>query len=119
MHRKTFPVVRAILLLRPYLEGAYFTIRTDHNALKCILKFPYTPRQLAQWLIHLSQFEFVFYRPGVKHQASDVRLRLRTGGYDITPLGDASSVLSIVLWAPPRNYDRNKMIIPGLEDKYN
>lgn len=36
-HRECLAVIWAVLILRPYLEGTRFTIRTDHDALRWIL----------------------------------------------------------------------------------
>lgn len=35
--RESPAVVWTVLLLRPYIEGTRFIIKTDHQALKCIL----------------------------------------------------------------------------------
>jgi RNase H-like domain found in reverse transcriptase len=56
-----------VKLLRPYLEGNRFTVRTDHSALTWLFNADdnSTPR-LTRWRVGLAQFNFIVeYRPGV------------------------------------------------------
>lgn len=36
--RECYSVVCALLSLRPYVEGTHYTVRTEHYALKCMMK---------------------------------------------------------------------------------
>jgi hypothetical protein len=72
----------AVKLLRPYLEGNCFTVRTDHSALTWLLNANVnrTPR-LTRWRLGLAQFDFIVkYCPGVQHQPADGVSRLVTLG---------------------------------------
>lgn len=53
-HRECLAVVWAVLMLRYYLEGARFTIRTNHDALRWILNMADATGKLARWRLHLS-----------------------------------------------------------------
>lgn len=58
-HREWLAVVQVATTLRPYLEGAGFTIQTDHEAPSCIIAMTKATGKLAQW--HLNSSEFQFY----------------------------------------------------------
>ena len=95
-HRECLAVVWAVLLLRPYLEGTRYTIRTDHDALRWILNMADATGKLARWRLRLAEYEFdVVHRAGVKHQAADALSRLPTDGEDKAPLDDEIPVLVI------------------------
>ena len=47
----------AILLLRPYLEGQRFTIRTDHDSLRWVLNFADAKGRLVRWRLRLSEHD--------------------------------------------------------------
>ena len=58
-------MVWAVLLLRPYLEGVHFVVRTDHAALRWVLNLSTSGGRLERWRLRLLEFEFeVQYRPG-------------------------------------------------------
>ena len=74
-------------LLRSYLEGTKFIVRTDHDALRWILDLSNATGRLARWCLRLSEFDFsVEYKPGIKNKATDAFSRLITTGGDTTPL---------------------------------
>jgi hypothetical protein len=80
----------AVKLLRLYLEGNRFTVRTDHSGLTWLFNADgnSTPR-LTRWLLGLAQFDFIVkYRPGVQHQPADGVSRLVTLGHDSSVAGD-------------------------------
>jgi len=80
--RECLAVVWAVLLLRPYLDGVRFTVRTDHSALRWILNLNDTTARLTRWRLRLMEFEFeVVHRKGIKHQAADALSRLETSGF--------------------------------------
>jgi hypothetical protein len=63
--------------LRPYLEGTYFTVRTDHHALRWVMKLSDAQGRLARWRLHLAEFTFkVEYHPGIAHHAADAMSRI-------------------------------------------
>jgi len=58
-------VVWASLLLRPYVEGTRFMVRTDHAALKWMLHMDGSHGRLALWRLRLAEFDYVVHtRPG-------------------------------------------------------
>jgi len=80
-------VVRAVGLLRSYIEGSNFLIRCDHKALKWILTTTdCTNNRLNRWRILLSEFYYdVEYKPGPQHAVADALSRLPTEGRDTRP----------------------------------
>ena len=75
--RECYAVIWAVLALRPYLEGAHFKVRTDHNALKWMLTLNDPTGRLMRWRLRLSEFDYeIVYRPGLKHQVPDALSRL-------------------------------------------
>lgn len=87
--RECLAIVWAILMLRPYLEGTKFTVRTDHDSLRWLLNISDVSGRLARWRLRLAEFDYtVVHRPGVKHQAPDALSRLPTAGADTSPLED-------------------------------
>lgn len=62
------PVVRAVLLLEPYLVLSFGIIRTDDESLKWLLTSADTLEKLARWRFRLLELEFeVVHRAGIKH----------------------------------------------------
>ena len=58
-------VVWSVLMLRPYLEGQEFTIRTDHDSLKWLMALSDASGRLQRWLLRLQEFDFnINHRPG-------------------------------------------------------
>ena len=56
----------------PYLTGARFTARTDHNALRWIKNFKGPRGVVARWLEKLEQFLFdIEHTPGKAHGNAD------------------------------------------------
>ena len=87
--RECLAIVWGILILRPYLEGTNFTVRTDHDSLRWLLNITDVSGRLARWRLRLAEFDYsVVNRPGVKHQAPDALSRLLTSGDDQSPLDD-------------------------------
>lgn len=83
--RECLAIIWAILMLRPYLDGVHFTLRTDHDALKWLFGPASTSGKLARWRIHLREFTFkVEDIPGTKNAAAEAMSRLETKGGDST-----------------------------------
>jgi len=80
--------VRAVGLLRPYIEETKFLIRCDKKALKWILTTTACiNNRLKRWRILLSEFDYdVEYRPGPQHAVADALSRLPTEGFDGGPI---------------------------------
>ena len=61
-------VVWSVLMLRPYLLGTQFTVRTDHHELWWLLNLTDVSGRLARWRVRLSEYDFANeYRPGVRN----------------------------------------------------
>ena len=57
---------------RSYLQGAQFTLRTDHSSLRWLQKFHNEDGMLARWYLLLGQSSVTFeYRPGAQHANAD------------------------------------------------
>lgn len=94
--RECLALVRSVQLLRPYLEGTRFTIRTDHNLLNWVFHLTQNTGSLARCCSRLSEFESsVVYRASVKHQAPDALSRLPTTEEDQTVLNDNLPIYAI------------------------
>jgi RNase H-like domain found in reverse transcriptase len=71
------------LILRPYLEGVAFTVRSDQVALRWLLSFKDPSGRLARWRLRLADFYFIIqYRPGIKNNLADGCSRLPSEGSD-------------------------------------
>lgn len=78
-HMECLAVVWCVQVLRPYLEGPHFVVRSDHPALRWMLDLKESIRRLARWRLRLCKFDFeVVQRPGVYHQAQVATSRLLT-----------------------------------------
>lgn len=85
--RECLAVVWALFLLRPYLLGNRFIVRTDHTARKWMLHMDGAHGRLAQWRLRLAEFDYVVEtRAGSAHHAADTMSRLATTGANKTPI---------------------------------
>lgn len=83
----------AVLLLRPYLEGTIFTIRTDHDALKCIHIPSDAIDMLVRWLLRVTEFDFdAVHFADIRNQATVSFSRLETKWEDNTGINDEIQV---------------------------
>ena len=68
--------VVAVKTYHHYLCGRHFLVRTDHGALKWLLKFKNPEGQLARWLELLGTNDFdIQYRSGICHGNADALSR--------------------------------------------
>jgi len=94
--KECLSVFWAISLLRPYLEGKHFIVRTDHDSLTWILSITPSEGRLARWRLRLAEFDFeVKYRPGIKNVVPDSLSRLTTTGDDKTLLDEEIPTLLV------------------------
>lgn len=74
--RECLAVVWAIEKLRPYIEGAHFTVITDHWSLKWLASLKEPNGRLARWSVKLQQYSFdVLHRKGADHHVPDMLSR--------------------------------------------
>lgn len=82
--------------IRPYLERNRFTIRSDHDNLKCILSLSDSTDRVAQWQLRPSKFDFaVVHQAGIKKQNFNVTLRLNPTGQDESRFEGESQLYAI------------------------
>jgi len=94
--RECLAVVWASLLLRPYIEGTRFTVRTDHAALKWMLHMDGAQGRLARRRLRLAEFDYVAQtRPGASHHAADTMSRISTPAVDDGAIPDAVPCLAL------------------------
>ena len=90
--KECMPIVWAILLLRPYLEGQRFTIQMYSDSLRWVLNLADAKGRLARWRLRLSEHDYlVEHRTGIKRQPADALSRLETTGVDISSLREEIS----------------------------
>jgi transposase InsO family protein len=87
--KECLAVVWAVLMLRPYLEGVHFRVRSDHEALRWLLTLKEPSGRLARWRLRLAEFDFTIqYRPGIKNSLADGCSRLRSQEQNVEDLDD-------------------------------
>lgn len=85
-----------MLLLRPYLEGRRFIIRTDHAALRWMLHMDGSQGRLARWRLRLAEYSYtVETRPGAGHHAADTMSRLPSTSTDTSAVPDEIPCLAL------------------------
>lgn len=74
--RECLAVIWAIEKFRPYLEGATFTVITDHASLVWLNNLKDPIGRLARWAVRLQQFDFnIVHRKGKDHVLPDLLSR--------------------------------------------
>lgn len=74
--KELLAIVRAVDHFHKYLYGRKFLIRTDHAALKWLLRMKNPEGQLARWMEKLQQYNFeIRHRPGRVHKNADALSR--------------------------------------------
>lgn len=93
-------MVWALFLLRPYLQGTRFVVRTDHKALRWMLHMDGAHGRLVRWRLRLAEFDYtVETKPGRYHHAADTMSRLETTGVDKTPIPEELPLLTLANFA--------------------
>lgn len=93
-HRECLAVIWEVLIILPYLEGAKFTIRRDHDSLLWTLTMSDATGKLPRWRLHLSEIEYdVVHRARIKNQAADALLRFEMTDPDDRELEDKIQTL--------------------------
>ena len=78
--KELLAVIVAVKTYHHYLCGRQFLIRTDHRALKWLLKFKNPDGQVARWLELLGTYDFkIEHRAGVHHGNADALSRRPCG----------------------------------------
>jgi len=86
-------VVWLSLVLRPYVDGTSFTVRTDHAALKWMLHMDGAHGRLARWRLRLAEFDYVVQTwPEASQHAADTTSRIST------PWRDEGAIHDTVHW---------------------
>lgn len=77
--RECLEVVWEVLKLRGYLEGAWLTVRTDHDELGWILNMADATGKLEIWILRLSEYELdLVHCDRIKNQTTEALSRLPT-----------------------------------------
>lgn len=67
--REFLAIIWSVPFLRPFLKGPRFTVRTDHDSLRLILKLTDATERPAWWQLRQSEVDFdVVHCASVKHQ---------------------------------------------------
>jgi len=108
--RECLAVVWACFLLRPYLEGQEFLIRTDHSNLRWLLNMDSAQGRVARRRLRLSRFRYkVCTRSGREHHCADAMSRLPTLAPDRSVIPEEIPCLALADssrgWAAP-NYGK-------------
>lgn len=80
-------------MLRQYIKGTRFTIRTDDDLLKRVFSVPDATSRLARKWLRLSEFDFgVVHSGDIKHQIAGALFRVTTTGKNQPSIGDDQKV---------------------------
>ena len=111
--RECLAVAWACFLLRPYLEGQEFLIRTDHSSLRCLMNMDSAEGRVARWRLRLSQFRYVVCTsPGREHHCADAMSCLPTLAPDRSVIPEEVTCLALADssrgWVAPNYEERDK-----------
>jgi len=77
IEREAFAIIYALHKLRPYLQGARFTVYTDHKPLKSLFQCEVKNTRVQRWAQLISEFgPSIEYRRGEHNQRADMLSRL-------------------------------------------
>jgi len=83
-------------MLRPYVQGTRFIVRTDNSALRWMLRMVGAHGRLARWRLRLSELDvFVETRAGAAHHAAGTMSRLATPAVDTRPIPETIPCLTL------------------------
>lgn len=100
--RDCIAIVWTVFILRKYIEGTRFKIRTHRESLKWIFTLSVATSRLDRWQLHPSKFDFVVvYRTGIKYRAADALSRLTATGRDQESI--ANNLQIAMLETEPQN----------------
>lgn len=88
-HKELLAILFAIEKFKPYVEGTFFTVITDHSSLQWLRSLKQPTGKFARWILRLDQFNFnVEHRQGKLMSVSD--------GLSRAPYNELSQVPSSV-----------------------
>lgn len=97
--RELLAVLDSVTHFRPYIEGAHFTVVTDHSSLKWLGSLSNPSGRLARWSSRLSQFSFdVVHRKGTQHIVPDVLSRMDVALVSGSDLVDTTDKWFLNVW---------------------
>lgn len=77
IEREAFAIIYALKKLRPYLQGAVFTVYTDHKPLMSLFQCEVKNTRVQRWAMLISEFgPKIEYRSGVNNARADMLSRL-------------------------------------------
>lgn len=89
MQLEYLALILEVLMVRPYLEGTRFTIRTDDYGLQWILNMSDATGKLARWRLRFSELEFdAVGRTIINPKATDGLYRMETSSYETVEMED-------------------------------
>lgn len=75
--KECFAVLFGVEKFRPYVEGAKFTVVTDHSALKWLLHQQNLPDRLSRWITRMAPYNFdIVHRKGSSNVVPDALSRM-------------------------------------------
>lgn len=89
--RELLAVLDSVTHFRPYVEGAHFTVVTDHSSLQWLTSLSNPSGRLARWSTRLSQYSFdVVHRKGALHTVPDVISRKDLAAINVPDLAQSA-----------------------------
>ncbi len=86
--KEAYAIVFALQKLRPYLQGARFTVWTDHKPLKSLFSCEIKNSMVQRWAMQISEFGCdIQYRKGAHNVRADMLSRIRPRTEEIAGIG--------------------------------
>ena len=80
IEKEAYAINFSLQKLDPYLNGAKFTIKTDHRPLRHLLESPMKNRKVATWALNISSYNCTIeYIPGPQNVLADLLSRMPEG----------------------------------------